>query len=66
VKNETLIDAGEVARMLGISRRTLEDMRHENRGPAYLKISRKCVRYSRADLEKFLSRMRVDPEEDPR
>ena len=62
MKTDELIDAGEVARVLGISPRTLEGMRQEGRGPAYVRISSKCVRYRRSDLERFLTRVRVEPE----
>lgn len=43
----TTPDAGEV---LGLSSRTLEDLRWKGEGPRYLRLSRNCIRYRHADL----------------
>ena len=62
MKSEELIDPTEVARILGVSPRTLEAMRRENRGPAYVKVSPKCLRYHPSDLARFLTQKRIEPE----
>ena len=43
----------EVAAIIGLSVKTLRRMRHENRGPIYLKLGRRVV-YPEADLTKWL------------
>jgi hypothetical protein len=51
----------ETAEYLKISTKTLEGWRARRTGPPYLKIAG-LVRYSLADLEKFIKAGRVEPE----
>jgi len=39
----------------GVSRRWLELAAHRGDGPAYIKISRRCVRYRRSDFDQWLA-----------
>jgi len=48
-KAETLLTTEQAAWLLRISRKTLERMRVEGRGPKFVKIGR-CVRYRQRDL----------------
>ncbi len=48
-KAETLLTTEQAAWLLRISRKTLERMRVEGRGPRFVKIGR-CVRYRQRDL----------------
>ena len=48
-KVETLLTTEQAAWLLRISRKTLERMRVEGRGPRFVKIGR-CVRYRQRDL----------------
>lgn len=50
----SLIKEGEVAKMLGFSARTLQKWRHEGRGPTFVSISDRCVRYRRQDLTTWI------------
>ena len=45
-----LLDAREVANLLGIKEKTLEKWRADGTGPPHLKIGRKLTRYDPADL----------------
>ncbi len=48
-KAETLLTTEQATQLLRISRKTLERMRVEGRGPKFVKIGR-CVRYRQRDL----------------
>jgi predicted DNA-binding transcriptional regulator AlpA len=52
--DNTLISQRDAADLLGLSERTLEAMRLRKTGPAFVRISRRCVRYRHADLERFI------------
>ena len=52
---ETLMDTQQAAEMLKISPKTLERMRVEGRGPAFVKVGR-CVRYRESDILAFVER----------
>lgn len=47
------LNESEVAILLGVARATVEKWRIQGRGPSYVKIGR-SVRYSRAELERYL------------
>lgn len=51
---ELLISQREAADLLGLSERTLKAMRLRKTGPTFVRISRRCVRYRLADLERFI------------
>lgn len=44
----------EVAGLLKVTRTTLETWRRRRSGPPFVRISRRCVRYSLADLALWL------------
>lgn len=44
----------EVASLLGVSHRTLEDWRIAKRGPAFLKLGHRTVRYAAEDVRVFV------------
>ena len=52
----------EVAKILSISRATLQQNRWLNRGLPFFKVGR-SVRYSGDDLQAYIEENRVDPEE---
>ena len=52
---ETLMDTRQAAEVLKISPKTLERMRVEGRGPAFVKVGR-CVRYRESDILVFVER----------
>ncbi len=52
----------EVAKILNVSRATLQQNRWLNRGLPFFKVGR-SVRYSVDDLQAYIEENRVDPEE---
>ena len=50
------------ARKIGISPQTLRNMRCRGEGPAYVKVTKRSVRYREADIEQYLESRRIDPE----
>lgn len=48
-----LLTTKEAAQRLRISRRTLETWRRSGRGPRYIALSRRAIRYAVADLDTF-------------
>jgi hypothetical protein len=54
----------EAANFLELEPSTLETWRSLGKGPKYIKISRRCVRYDPVDLEAFLDSKRKNPEND--
>ena len=58
---QSIIDEKKAAVTMGLAVQTLRNMRHQRRGPAYLKIGR-SVRYDSRDIEAYLQKRRIDPE----
>ncbi|MDY3811007.1 helix-turn-helix domain-containing protein [Desulfovibrio porci] len=61
MRKRILLNTAQAAEFLSLSPITLNIMRSECRGPAYLKFGR-TVRYDAADLEVWLESRRIDPE----
>lgn len=53
-----MLTTAEAAAYLGVAKNTLEKWRSYSDGPAYIKISRHCVRYHPSDLEAFVAERR--------
>jgi len=49
-----LLRAEDVAQITGLSVETLAQWRSQRRGIPFMKLSRNCVRYRQADLDKWL------------
>lgn len=49
-----LLTQNQAAEYLGINKRTLENWRYAGRGPEYVRLSHRAVRYRQSDLEKFV------------
>jgi excisionase family DNA binding protein len=49
----------EAAEFLRQSKRTLEKWRREGKGPFYIRVSQKNVKYARERLERFMMRREV-------
>ncbi len=47
---QALINTDAAAEFLGLQRRALEGYRHRGKGPRYIQISARAIRYRRADL----------------
>jgi predicted DNA-binding transcriptional regulator AlpA len=54
-KREVLLTTGQAAEMLAIQRETLADWRVQGRGPRFLQLSLRCIRYRRSDVEKWIA-----------
>ncbi len=50
---EALLRPPEVARLLGVQTSTLDAWRLKGRGPAFVRVSRRCVRYRPLDLRRW-------------
>lgn len=62
-KNEiqAAMNEKQAAKVLGISVKTIQAWRHQNKGPAYLRLSGKAIRYLPQDLNDFAQGSRVQP-----
>lgn len=58
---EKLFDEREAAERLNLRAWTLQNWRHLQKGPPYIKIGGR-VRYRESDLDAFLSKRLIDPE----
>lgn len=55
-----LLSEKEAARILGFSHRTLQAWRVQGGGPQFVRVSSRCVRYRREDLEAWITeRLRI-------
>ena len=52
---DALVRQEEAARLLDLTPRALEAWRHKGGGPRYIRISARCVRYRRADLQAWIA-----------
>lgn len=55
-----MLDQKEAAPLIGVSPFTLNRWRHERFGPPFIRISARCVKYRRGDVETWLERRRVE------
>ena len=51
---DSLVRQEEAAIILGVTPRCLENWRHRGGGPNFIKISARCIRYRRSDLNKWI------------
>lgn len=57
--NQSLMNQAEAAGYLGLSARTLENWRLKGGGPAFVRMSQRCVRYRLEALNQWLSAREV-------
>ena len=62
--SESLLTPKQAGEYLGVPEATLAQWRSQRRGPPYIKLELRLVRYRRADLEGWLSRQTVETEVD--
>ncbi|QXM25477.1 helix-turn-helix domain-containing protein [Elioraea tepida] len=53
-----LLSSDEVAEILGVSLRTLERMRIDGQGPAYVRLSPRRIAYAERDVIEWIERRR--------
>jgi predicted DNA-binding transcriptional regulator AlpA len=51
IDKDALLTEQEVAALLNVTPRTLQKWRVEGGGPAYVRISRRCIRYRITDIK---------------
>ena len=49
-----VLSTAQAAEYLGVRRRTLETWRRNGAGPPFISISKRCVRYRKTDLDRWL------------
>ena len=60
-----LIDERDAAASLGLQPRTLQEWRRRGDGPAFVRVSSRCIRYRPEDLENWAAdRVRVSTSDD--
>lgn len=64
--NKPLLTPKEAAEFLGVPEGTLAQWRSQRRGPPYIKLEMRLVRYRSADLEQWLARQTIKTEVDMR
>lgn len=52
---DQLYDERQAARLLRVSRRTMQGWRLKGGGPLFVRLGARCIRYRRADLQDFLA-----------
>lgn len=55
-----LLTPGELAELLGVSEETLAQWRSQRRGPPYVKVEGRLVRYRLPDVEAYLESRLVE------
>ena len=58
--SELLLTPKQAAEFLGVPLGTLAQWRSQRRGPAYIKLEDRLVRYRRSDLEAYLTEHLVE------
>ena len=53
--DDALLSQKRVATLLSVSPRALEAWRVRGEGPAFIRISKRCIRYRRDDIEAWLA-----------
>jgi len=65
MNSQDLLNSREVSAWLGLSESALAQLRYLKRGPSYIKISSRSVRYERGAVEAWLaSRDRISTSEE--
>lgn len=58
-----LLNQKQTSEFLGVSERALEKWRLEEKGPPFVKVGNKLVRYRLSDLQKWIDKNTVKPVE---
>lgn len=60
--DDKLLDTNELSGMLGVTVNTLQIWRHQGKGPKYIKLSRRAVRYKEQDVRDWMNNSIVETE----
>jgi excisionase family DNA binding protein len=63
-ENKLLLTPKQAAELLGLPEGTLAQWRSQRRGPPYVKMEFRLVRYRRSDLEEWIEKRMVQTEAD--
>jgi excisionase family DNA binding protein len=63
MQEKELLTTGEVAEMLGVKKKLLEQWRWHKKGPGYCKIGKRIVRYRREVIDEFLKKGEIAQDE---
>ena len=55
-----LLNTDSAADLLGLSKSTLEHWRMVRKGPPFVRVGPRCIRYRRADLDAWLSQQLIE------
>lgn len=53
-ETKMLLMPNDVCKMLGITRNTLQSWRNQRKGPPFIRLTEKNIRYTRADVERWI------------
>lgn len=56
--SDELISTEELAEILGLKTRTVKSWREKGKGPKFLRLSHKVIRYKKVDVEKWLEQQK--------
>jgi excisionase family DNA binding protein len=59
-ENRSLLTPKQVAELLGLPEGTLAQWRSQRRGPLYIKLGGRLVRYRASDVEEWVARQTVE------
>nr|PZN17775.1 MAG: hypothetical protein DIU80_23905 [Chloroflexota bacterium] len=54
MQDDVLLTTEDVATLLNVKPRTLKQWRYERRGPRYVSLGRRIVRYRRSDVDEWI------------
>lgn len=60
-QNEKLVGEREASALLDLTPSALRKWRQLHKGPAFIRLSARCVKYKLSDLEKFIGERVVTP-----
>jgi predicted DNA-binding transcriptional regulator AlpA len=58
---ERFLDQDEVATVLGVSPGTVSNWRVQGRGPRFVRVTARCIRYRESDVRDWLESNEVEP-----
>jgi hypothetical protein len=59
--NQRVLDEVQAAEKLKVKVQTMRNWRHLGKGPAYLKVGERAIRYLESDIDAFLTGNRIIP-----
>lgn len=51
---EEYLDTAELAELLGLAEITVKQWRQHKKGPPFVRVSHRCVRYKRSDVDRWM------------